>query len=435
MKHGEADPKSFSEELDDYFVHGHPPVAVPTILSHLTDLPAPTGSQSQVDLLNSISNFHWWDQLSKDGLKLKSKPFVNTSQHLLYHPNMEAEDSASRYKYKPCSPRHQLIMFLQSGTSLSLKRLVRHILDIDRDKASPFPQPSRSSGLHRTVVEPGDNSDQFHQLDQELALPSAPKRRRYAARVLRRLTPEQYCEQQELDLPGIVRSCQEQPLSLFSSFKQEVLTNGTVQWRQSLPLEQVILFNDYSLITGQLLPNKYVHLTVIKSADQHDSETLLRCSCQAYQQLQGTTKRGLLSQLTETEEAFLGSDLTCMHCRLFQEECMDLSDVDNLSNLQRKLTESMGPEYCELLLIDTPYPQATTKFSVKADGEPFAFVHLWFENSKCLVQCQNGMCKARHKKKRKVQKTQGKLYPIFCQAYICFALLIYMINFHFRQDC
>lgn len=61
---------------------------------------------------------------------------------------------------------------------------------------------------------------------------------------------------------------------------------------------------------------------------------------------------------------------------------------------------------------------ATSKFSVN-NREDFAFVNLWFKGKNCLVECQEGMCKARRKKKIKLPRNKQKAKELIEKERVC----------------
>ena len=335
----------------------------------------------------------------------KGKSNVNNAQRLLYHPLQDSEQSDLRFRYKPCSPRHQVIYFLQN--KLNLKGLVNHLLSIDRGEGtSPLQDEPPKPASQPTTSQPTEQESALlheHDYGQEEPTPPPAKRRKFGLRV-RPLTVEAYCERQEVNYSQVIENHPDTDsrLTLFQAFKEDVVTCGMLHKRFMEDDRQVYLMNEYSLLTGHLLPNSFVHFTVRTL----EGERVVECSCKAYEDIRCTANRGLpLPDRYEPHAysmSFLNDDLTCMHARLYREELRDIPS--NPTNLQEKLTVGQD-DGRKVQLVDSVYPHATTKFSVAADR--FAFVHVWFENGNCLVQCQDGMCLAECKRKHRVKKNTG----------------------------
>ena len=392
----------------DFFIQGiSPENEVSTFVRHLKEHSASRLSEdfrAQVEVLSSIPNFHLWNQLGQDGLKVRSdEPKVGNGQRLLYHPDAEADDPKVRYRYHACSPRHQVIDFLRRD--LPLKRLVLHMLEIDRGEGvSPLPTPKPKPSASATPMEEAPNQD--HQYADEPPAPPQRKRRKYGVRV-RNLTSAAYCEREAVNYEQVLNQESHLQRPQFELFKEAIVSQGKVQRRLSDENRQVFLINDYSLTTGELLANKYVHLTVNKM----DGETVVGCSCAAYEELQCTANQGI----PQANESFLGEELTCMHARLFREE-FSFMPANDLNHIQAKVQQAIDDRR-KVHLVDEVFLQSTTKFSVV--GERFAFVHVWFENNKCMIQCQDGTCMAECKKKHRLGRQSSNHYSKF-MACLCF---------------
>ena len=390
------------EKFQKYYTDGVSPPLQSNFIRHLKGQTPNDLSRvaAQIKALSSIPNFHLWNQLGQGGQLLKSEPKVNNAQRLLYHPLQDSEDPKLRFRYKPCSPRHQVAHFLQNN--LDLKKLVRHMLSIDRGEgtsALPIQKVPRTPApaVPTELIE--------HDYSQDEPAPPPPKRRKFGLR-LRPLTVDVYCARHpEVNYTQVIenRTDTDTEMTLFEAFKQEVVARGTLQKRLVQDDRQVFLMNEYSLLTGHLQPNSFVHLTV---SHTEENEKVVVCSCSAYEDLRLTANKGMplpdRYQSDTSSLSYLHDDLTCMHARLYREELMYISEPP--TNLQAKLKVD-ADDGRKVKLVDEAYPQATTKFSVAADR--FAFVHLWFENGKCLVQCQDGTCMAECKRKRRIAKNNS----------------------------
>lgn len=406
LMQGEEERTAWIQKAEDFFVRGRSGAIGPTtLIRHLKDsrISELATFRSQVQLLNSIPNFHWWNQVRQDGSETRSEPKVNYSQHLLYHPEMDNDDPSLRYKYKPCSPRHQVIDFLTNN--LPLRRLVNHMLSVDRGEGKsaipcPQPLPSVTANEPHVIHHPVDHED-YSAIEP---LPPPRKRRKHGPRI-KHLSSKSYCESRDIAYEQVITPHHQSIRSMYKTFLEDVMSAGCIEMRSSKEEEEVFLINDYSVTSGMMTPNKYVHLTV---RQQGHGEVLIKCTCQAYEQLQGTRDMGYVEELQSLRDtAWLDSELTCMHARMFREECLNVDEGSNLGAKIKPLPED--PQ--DVQLIDQPYLHSVTKFSVS--GERYAFVHVWFENGRCMVQCQDQMCHATlKKKKQKLKKKKGTKFHV-----------------------
>ena len=103
--------------------------------------------------------------------------------------------------------------------------------------------------------------------------------------------------------------------SLYRTFKQQLITDGTIQWRQHNEFHDVVIMSDYNPGTGLLKPPLYVHL--IYTTTSNGETLLLKCTWKIY----NTIKCAGLSniELLDNEDAVLDEHITCMHCRFYKE--------------------------------------------------------------------------------------------------------------------
>lgn len=407
-----ADEEQLKKDLQDFFSEGQaPPPQTTTMISHLCnyDPSSLTTVQSQLEALWSIPNFHWWHQVKMDGSPVESIPQVSYSQHILYHPDSESMDPSVKSPYKPCSPRNQIISFLL-GT-MPVKRLILYMLTMDDGLRSYFAEDyfqEESFQRRSNQVELQDQVvPEWPDMEEGSQLGRKRKKRKYGAR-LQPLSLASYCEKKALNYEEIISEVQGAEQSLYERFKEQVMVNGMVQWRRSDHGTEVVLMNDYDVTSGQLLPNTFVHVTATKT-----EETLIWCSCKAYSQLQETAGEGVIPQLNQLRQiACLGAELTCMHCRLFRDQCLGLDEIDRRSNFQTKVQTKLPDDESSVVLVDSVYPQSITKFSVWGEDR-FSFIHLWFKSEVVkdrqqqvpYVQCQDGTCSATSKRSAKVKKS------------------------------
>ena len=403
----DADKDLWDKSLEDYYVRGASSEenTPDTLIRHLAEGNLDELScdlQKQVAFLSSISNFHWYNQVRQDGTTMQSEPQVNNSQHLLHHPDSETEGALC--KYKPCSPRHQVIDFLQNN--LPLSRLVTHLLAIDRGEGvSGLPTASSKQAPKRCIQSVGDLSTDLvpdHPYAADIPVPPCPKKRKYGPRV-KSVSSQDYCREAGIRFEQVISTESESCRSMYSTFLEDMVSGGYIAKRNLDCEYQVLIMNDYGITTGQMIPNRYVHLTVHTTQEgTSDEETLIKCTCQAYEQLQGTGREGFVGELEQmVEDAWLNGELTCMHARLYREELKSSNPNSNIMQILQPMPNPVP----KVFLVDSVYLQSTTKFSVL--GERNSFVHVWIENGKLLVQCQDSMCQAELKKKHRLQNDRG----------------------------
>ena len=83
------------------------------------------------------------------------------------------------------------------------------------------------------------------------------KRRKQAAKLIM-VSPDMLCEGMKF-----MNSASENR-SLYTSFKESLLLEGSITWRIHTDEMDVCLMNDYHTSTGVLLPTSFVHITCIK---------------------------------------------------------------------------------------------------------------------------------------------------------------------------
>ena len=89
------------------------PEEIESLIEHVKCMETET-IQDQLQLLNSISNYHWWQYIRCDGTKSMSGVHVRLTDHLLYHLSCEQTDEVLRLKYIPKSPRNRLMYYQYS---------------------------------------------------------------------------------------------------------------------------------------------------------------------------------------------------------------------------------------------------------------------------------------------------------------------------------
>ena len=240
---------SWNTSFHNFILNGQLPPESATLLEHVSTMRTDSVKDTML-LLGSISNYHWWQYTRCDGQKSCSNIHVNLHDHLLYHPSCEENDDNLRVTYLPKSPRNRLMYYIHADNMYehSLTATVSHLLKIDRNEECATPQ---------------------NEHDEEETQPPR-KKRKYSPRILK-VTPEMLCSKMQVPVEGIRNSIQTNN-TIYNTFSQEVVTNGTIKWRVHSETQDTVLINDYSSSTGLLSLTSFVHVTQKQS--ESNSQTL-----------------------------------------------------------------------------------------------------------------------------------------------------------------
>lgn len=194
--------------------------------------------------------------------------------------------------------------------------------------------------------------------------------------------------------------------NLYSTFSQQLITDGTIQWRTHSDHQDTVIMSDYNPSTGNLSPLSYVHVNCTES-QTNGQGVILKCTCHIYNTIQCA---GLSSiDLSHGEDAALDDSMTCMHCRFFK-ECLlkyrtKIPDITSSLIVDTKVKNSLHLLNNPVVVVGTASQNSTTKLSVLHQSTP-AMVHIYFNQSNsCFAKCQNGECAARLQNKKKILKT------------------------------
>ena len=157
--------------------------------------------------------------------------------------------------------------------------------------------------------------------------------------------------------------------SLYYKFKEQLVAEGTIQWRQHNDMQDTVIMSDYSPDTGSLKQLAYVHVSCKHTQDSQN--VFIECTCTIY----NTIKCAGLSkiELAEDEEAVLDVDdsLTCMHCRFYREHLHqyrhNLHHLISTNAISEKIKHSLTNVNNPVVVLGTPISTATSKFSVMTD--------------------------------------------------------------------
>lgn len=330
-------------------------------------MPVDTVSQ-QVELISSISNFHWWASLTLKGDK-KTANSVRNQERLLFYPGT--------YKYVPVSPRNQtLYYFKHDDSDHRFLRNISYLIRFDREQEDllKVPLPTLSS-------------------DTDPNAPP-PKKRRYATRTKKvkviSASPQDLLDDLSCTEGGDSVTSAVPQRSHFTLFSEELITAGTIQWRSHSDMEDIVVLSDYDPSTGKLKPLDYCHVTASIIAPDN---VQIKCTCRIYQYMQGKAMQK--AQLELDEEPVLANNFTCMHCRFYMSTLTPMKASlfsHNPSNqVEFKIHQSLANVNNPIVLLGSANAQSVSKLSVLG-GDSTSLVHIHFYPNATLSKCMNGIC-------------------------------------------
>ena len=107
---------------------------------------------------------------------------------------------------------------------------------------------------------------------------------------------------------------------LYTTFKEQLITEGTIMWRYHDDLEDVCVMTDYNSTTGLLQPQSFVHVTALK---MDDGETILKCTCEIFNIIKSAGHQET-PLWPENKELIPDASLTCLHCCFYQNHLMGI---------------------------------------------------------------------------------------------------------------
>lgn len=344
------------EALFNYRLHGCVD-SVPTVdWSHL-DVPCqPQTLQDQLDVLSSLSNYHW---------ETKHRASGDKRHHVGYLQTLSARDETS--KHLPYSPRNRLIYFIVEDDG---ERLVE---------------------LLQSIQQTHSHTETHDAAACDEPVPHLPaKRRRYTHRVVQ-VTAAMLTDQLHLHHAPSADSMATQDSSLFEDFQVALVEQGDIHWRLHSSDKDIILMNAYNPESGSLSPVSFVHVIII-----HDEvEPLFLCECPIYKLLQQMVGNN------DSEVALVGT--TCMHCRFAKEFIVPMegelfnapgpnTGPSTVTTLKQKMLQACRSIGSAVIQVGATSPATTLKFSVVGDDGMCALVHL---SQNChIISCQSGACAA-----------------------------------------
>lgn len=389
--------KVIDEALTEYVTTGVMPTEgqVETMVKHLPTMPR-RNSKEQLLLLSTIPNYHWWDYVRVSGSKHcgKTAPSVRQGQQLLYDPNAEANDQMVFIRsHIPTSPRNRLMYFITCPNQYekTMKKTISKLLECDLSESNVMPDLLYSSDDDDTAEPP-------------------PKRRKQGARLVT-VQRKEFSDSVGIKLDKLLNSANTNR-GLYKSFSEQLVTDGTIQWRSHDDDMDIVVMSDMNPDTGYLKPSNYVHVT---SMTDNTGEVLLKCTCAIYKMIQRSEKKKVVNapephfeQSENPEESILASNFTCMHCRFYREhlaKCFEsFSQTPNsLTTPEKLVQESLAFMAEPVILLGDVIPNTTTKFSVKGHGS-YSVIHISFNQGLCLAKCSQGICGAQMRNKKKIPK-------------------------------
>ena len=384
--------------LAEYIVGGVSPPVQTSFVQHLSDLPDMPNItlEEQVSVLCSIPNYHWWDFVKMTGAaRCAAKPKVSFSAHLLYSPDEVEVAGESSYiwkKHPPTSPRNRLMMFVNSGRDQIFIETIQKLIAVDTGEAPIF--------MEDVLEHP--------EMDETVAPPLKKARRNAGVRVLK-VDRSALSDGLGVDLNSVL-NCQDSSRRLFSSFKEQLIGDGLLQWRTHKDEKDVVLMSDYDPCTGEMMPCCYVHVSVT-SAEHGD--LLLSCTCSTYNLIQKAAAQHY--HLVPGEEGVMDPGTTCMHCRFYSDLLLDfwekINSPEPLPNLHLKIMETMDHMEEEVILLGNALPQTTSKFSIKGEEDHYSIVTISFRQGQCWARCTEGVCSAKTRNKKKIPKLDSLQNP------------------------
>ena len=385
----------FDKKLGNYVISGDLPSSGDTMVKHVLEMPVQT-LQDQVDVFSSISNFHWWEFITQNGTAKAPSSGPGYPDHLIANPAAKAV---------PSSPRNMLMHFLPKLTGGDMPcHIPREKMDSElRFMENLFKLLGYDNGLIDSILSnpnapPTGPADPTNEIPPDETPAPAPKKRRYTTRVLT-ADPDDLLEDINL-AGGLVQSSVSQR-TLFELFSEELISDGTIQWRSQSEDENVVVMNDYNhSSSGQMKPLDFIHVTSFVN----DGQVHYKCTCATYKNMHGKALQQVDMDLGET---VLPTNFTCMHCRFYATYLktleVSLQSQDTLSRVHQKIQQSVGELNSPISVVGCVCPSTTTKFSVFGEGN-YSFVHLHFPNNDCHVKCMNGSCSAKYHIKSRVPR-------------------------------
>ena len=158
-------------------------------------------------------------------------------------------------------------------------------------------------------------------------------------------------------------NCANPSRTLYAIFVKQLLTEGSIKWRQHQTNVDICVMNAYNPTTGFLMPQSFVHV----SCTNENGNLFLRCTCRIYDIIQRAAKQE--TPLSPGEEFVPDSSLTCMHCRFYKDhlnnayERISSEPQGHLLRALHMVHESLQYMNDTVQLVGSVIDQGTTRFS------------------------------------------------------------------------
>lgn len=341
-------PDHVSEALTEYRLR-RTPKAYPVVdWCALSVVPEVRCLQDQLDIVSSLSNYHW---------KIRGKK-QEVGFLLMFSPGTE--------KYHPSSLRNKLIFFCAKDDREGQTRTLQQVL---------------MSGIQSRAED-----------DSNIAGPSQP--RQYRSRLVK-VTVEMLRERAGIEsFPHSTRD-----VSIYSAYACALVESGTLLWRVHSNERDVLCFNDCDPEVGEFIPCSFVHITMEHAGE----ETLFSCTCDVYKLIKGTP-------VDVPENDAVDHSLSCVHCRFACSEVLPLlGRLFGVASTSRSLVHSRLMDSLRSLNTPVvrvgPIHEPVTKFSVVGFDHSCGFVHLIRSGS--AISCQSGECAVRSFGRKRSMKRLG----------------------------
>ena len=103
--------------------------------------------------------------------------------------------------------------------------------------------------------------------------------------------------------------------TIYKTFKEQLVTEGIIQWCYHDDTTDVCVMNDVNTSTGFMMPDSFVHIT---SHAQENQDPVIKCSCVIFDLTQRSAKQETKLLPGQEEELIPDAQLICMHCRFYK---------------------------------------------------------------------------------------------------------------------
>ena len=213
------EPKDFDPILNKYIEDTTQQGTSDGFTGGITQVHLHMNSREQFDMLGTVSNYHG---LGFPSLRHPQK--IKTLNISLYEHMATPENK----RYIPTSPRNCIIYFIKSGEKEHLRNYLKFLQVYDHTSRFQTDEP--------------------------------PCKKPWLTGRVKRV--DAFRVKQKYLSPELVEMIQKSNIerSVYTKFKNQILTSGTIKWHHSEEGRNVCVMNDYSL-NGHLIPNYFVHVS------------------------------------------------------------------------------------------------------------------------------------------------------------------------------